>query len=168
MRSHKASFIQGVLLLIILCTAVNTTGIRQLVFEHLQLFIIATCVAGIFYLQAHKLIRARERRLKEKIKDQSDLINNLLLANSINTRLVRDIALPQLFEKDMHHFMERLRESNLNVAELNGYGLNKKILAHYELFHYLGKAAEQQDKLNSAAKNNTEAASLSVVREMGK
>jgi hypothetical protein len=168
MRSNNASLIQGVLLTVILITTANTPAMRQFIFSNFQLLIVATCVAGIFYLQVHKAIRAKERRLKEKIKDQSELINNLLLANSINTRLLRDIAIPRLFENDTEDLVKRLRDSGLNLSELSGYGLNKRIIAQYEMFYYLSKIEEQQNQLNSLTKANIESINLTVVRDMTK
>src|SRR5438105_5432000 len=98
MKTAYATLVQIILAVILLFTSVLTPDIRQFVFNHLQFVVIGICITGILYVQTLKTINTKEKKLKGKIKYQSQLIENLLLANSINVRVLKDIAIPQLFE----------------------------------------------------------------------
>lgn len=154
MRTHRATLVQIILALILFITAAFTPAIRQFIFNHTQWMIIGVCITGIFYLQTLKITDAGERRLKSKIKQQSQIIDGLLMSNSIQAKLLKDIALPELFEMHADEFTARLYASGITITELMNYGIDPNIIAHYELYYYIGKAKEQQELLNAPKKTN--------------
>jgi|GEM_PF-6259889 hypothetical protein len=154
MRTHHATLVQIILALILFVTAFFTPAIRQFIFNHTHWMIIGVCIAGIFYLQTLKITSAGERRLKSKIKHQSQIIDNLLVSNSIQAKLLKDIALPELFERHADEFTARLYASGVTITELMNYGIDPNIIAHYELYYYIGKAKEQQELLSTSKKTN--------------
>jgi hypothetical protein len=154
MRTHHATLMQIILALILFTTAAFTPAIRQFIFNHTHWLIIGVCSAGIFYLQTLKIARAGERRLKSKLKQQTQLIDNLLLSNAIQAKLLKDIALPELFDMHADEFTARLHASGITVSELMKYGIDPNIIAHYELYYYIGKAKEQQELLTAPKKTN--------------
>ena len=66
----------------------------------------------------------------------------------MNTRLVRDIAIPRLFEQNADDFVNQLHESGLTIPELSNYGFDKNIISQYELLYYLNKVKEKKDLLD--------------------
>ena len=156
MRTHYATLVQIVLSLIFIVTSIATPSIRIFLFNHLQWVLIGICICGILYLQVLKVIYSEGRRLKTKIKNQSQLIDTLLMSGSIHGRILKDIVIPELFEHNADEFISRLHASGISTGELVNYGIDRKIIAHYELYYYIGKAKEQQELLNAHMKANTD------------
>lgn len=154
MRTHRATVVQIVVSLILIITSVFTPAIRLLLFNHVQWIVIAMCVTGILYLQTLKIIYAGEKKLKAKIKHQSQLIDGLLHSNALNAGILKDIAIPELFKQNADEFIARLHASGISITELVNFGIDRNIIAHYELFYYIGKAREQQELLTNAKKLN--------------
>ena len=100
-------------------------------------------------MQTLKIINTGEKKLKGKMKHQAQLIDNLLLANSINARLLKEIAIPELFEHHTDEIISRMHASGLSLTELINFGIDRNIIAHYELVYYIGKAKEQQELLSA-------------------
>ena len=156
MRAHYATMVQIVLSLILTATSIFTPTIRIFLFNHLQWVVIGFCITGILYIQVLKAIYREGKRLKTKIKNQSQLIDTLLISGSIQGRILKEIVIPELFEHNADEFISRLHASGISTGELINYGIDRKIIAHYELYYYIGKAKEQQELLNAHKKANTD------------
>ena len=156
MRTRYAILVQIVLSLILIATSIVTPTIRKFLFNHLQWVIIGICIIGILYVQMLKVIYSEGKKLKAKIKNQSQLIDTLLISGSIHGRILKEIVIPELFEHNADEFIARLHASGISTGELINYGIDRKIIAHYELYYYIGKAKEQQELLNAHKKANTD------------
>lgn len=154
MRTHFAILVQIILSLVLIVTSIFTPSIRIFLFNHLQWVIIGMCITGILYVQVLKSIYKEGKRLKTKIKNQSQLIDTLLISGSIHGRILKDIAIPELFEHNPDEFISRLHALGFGTSELINLGIDRKIIAHYELYYYIGKAKEQQELLNAHKKAN--------------
>jgi hypothetical protein len=169
MRTHYANLVQIVLSLILVAAAIVTPTIRIFLFNHLQWVIIGICITGILYVQVLKVIYGEGKRLKAKIKNQSQLIDTLLISGSLQGRILKDIVIPEMFERNADEFISKLHESGISTAELINFGIDRKIIAHYELYYYIGKAKEQQELLNAHKKANTDEPMISnapVIKEI--
>ena len=156
MRMHFATVVQIILSLILIVTSIFTPAIRIFLFNHLQWVIIGICITGILYVQMLKAIYREGKRLRTKIRNQTQLIDTLLISSSIHGRILKHIAIPELFEQNADGFISRLHASGIGTSELINFGVDRNIIAHYELYYYIGKAKEQQEVLNTHKKVNTD------------
>ena len=166
MRTHHATLMQLILALILITTTAFTPAIREFIFNHLKWMIIGICITGILYIQTLKIIYAGEKRLRNKIKHQSQIIDGLLISGSINAKLLKNIAIPELFERHSDEFIARLHASGITISELMNYGIDPTIIARYELFYYIGKAKEQQELLNVGKKTNGDIINTPILKEV--
>jgi hypothetical protein len=142
MRTHFANVVQIILSLVLIVTSIFTPSIRIFLFNHLQWVIIGICITGILYVQILKAIYREGKRLRAKIRNQTQLIDTLLISSSIHGRILKDIAIPELFEQNADEFTSRLHASGISTRELVNLGIDRNIIAHYELYYYIGKAKE--------------------------
>ncbi len=148
MKINYAIVLQLVLASAFIFLSVDLLQIRKFTFSDIRSSVASVCLVGILYIQMLKVLKDKEKKIKEKLKLQSQLINSLILKNSMNTRLVRDIAIPRLFEQNADDFVNQLHESGLTIPELSNYGFDKNIISQYELLYYLNKVKEKKDLLD--------------------
>ncbi|MFT3823189.1 MAG: hypothetical protein QM731_04680 [Chitinophagaceae bacterium] len=148
MKVNYAIILQLVLACAFLFFSVDLLHVRKFTFGDLRPAIASVCLVGILYIQMLKILKDKEKKIKEKLKLQSQLINSLILKNSMNTRLVRDIAIPRLFEQSADELVNQLHDSGLTIPELSNYGFDKNIISQYELLYYLNKVKEKKDLLD--------------------
>ncbi|THU35878.1 hypothetical protein FAM09_21020 [Niastella caeni] len=166
MRPQQATLAQIVLVLILILTIALTPAIREFIFNNKEWLIVVVCITGIVFIQALKTIYSAEKRLKSKIKQQTESLNASVLSGSFNSRLLKDFVIPELFEQNPDACIARLHACGISIHDMKSLQIDQNIIARLELFYYLGKAKEQQDLLNAAKKANGDTVNTPILKEI--